>query len=45
MGVAGKRYVTDNFAWDKVEDRFIGLVREMNPSARTPRAPQHTVPT
>jgi len=30
MGLAGKRYVADNFAWDKVEDRFIDLVRRMN---------------
>ena len=30
MGLAGKRYVTDNFAWDKVEDRFIDLARQVS---------------
>jgi glycosyltransferase involved in cell wall biosynthesis len=30
MGLAGKRYTTDNFAWDKVEDRFIDLVRRVS---------------
>lgn len=32
-GAAGKRYVEEHFAWNKVEDRFIDLVRHVSASA------------